>query len=209
MSSPEPLTPERRRELTRAHLLEAAAVVFAERGYDRASLDEIARRAGFTKGAVYSNFANKEELFEALYHERQEQMLHSFFEAAAASSAEEAAARVTDVYRLLAPSAAELGLWQEFQLYARRNPALLERLRADNRVMHAHLVELVEQHWRTREVDLPLPADLLARLYVAIFDGVAQQRALDPDAAADDLFTRLVEFVDRAIVALGGGPGGG
>src|SRR5271168_2584331 len=63
----EPLTPERRRQQTREHLLAAAAQVFGERGFHGASLDEVAAVAGFTKGAVYSNFKNKEDLFLALF----------------------------------------------------------------------------------------------------------------------------------------------
>ena len=63
----EPLTQERRRQLTREHLLAAAAQVFAERGFHGATLDEVARVAGFTKGAVYSNFASKDDLFLALF----------------------------------------------------------------------------------------------------------------------------------------------
>ena len=63
----QPLTPERRRQQTREHLLAAAAEVFAERGFHGASLDEVAAVAGFTKGAVYSNFKNKEDLFLALF----------------------------------------------------------------------------------------------------------------------------------------------
>ena len=62
----DPLTPERRRRQTRDHLLDAAAQVLAERGFHGASLDEVAAAAGFTKGAVYSNFKNKEDLFLAL-----------------------------------------------------------------------------------------------------------------------------------------------
>src|SRR5271165_3793460 len=63
----QPLTPERRRQQTRDHLLAAAAEVFAARGFHGASLDEVAAVAGFTKGAVYSNFKNKEDLFLALF----------------------------------------------------------------------------------------------------------------------------------------------
>ena len=66
----EPLTPERRRQQTREHLLAAAAQVFAERGFHGATLDEVATVAGFTKGAVYSNFKNKEDLFLALFRAR-------------------------------------------------------------------------------------------------------------------------------------------
>src|SRR5580704_16326188 len=62
----EPMTADRRRQQTRDYLLKAAAQVFAERGFHAATLDEVAAAAGFTKGAVYSNFKNKEDLFLAL-----------------------------------------------------------------------------------------------------------------------------------------------
>ena len=55
---------------TREHLLDAALEVFSRRGYDAASVDEIAAEAGYSKGAVYSNFSNKEELFLALIDRR-------------------------------------------------------------------------------------------------------------------------------------------
>ena len=59
-------TPERRRQLTREALVASARDVFAKRGFHAASLEEIAEAAGFTRGAVYSNFENKEELFFAV-----------------------------------------------------------------------------------------------------------------------------------------------
>src|SRR5439155_593917 len=63
---------QRRQEQTRAELLDAAARVFARRGYHGATLDEIAAEAGFTSGAVYSNFSGKEDLFLAApAHDRQ------------------------------------------------------------------------------------------------------------------------------------------
>src|SRR3954452_12890746 len=57
---------EIKQEQTRARLLEAAAAVFARSGYHGATLAEVAAEAGFTKGAVYSNFESKEALFLAL-----------------------------------------------------------------------------------------------------------------------------------------------
>ena len=79
----QPLTPERRRELTRTHLLDAAAQVFARQGFHGASIDAIAAAAGFTKGAVYSNFKNKEDLFVALLEERVERQVEQVREAMA------------------------------------------------------------------------------------------------------------------------------
>jgi len=55
---------------TRERLLDAALDVFSRRGYSAASVDEIAAEAGYSKGAVYSNFSNKEELFLALIDRR-------------------------------------------------------------------------------------------------------------------------------------------
>ena len=58
-----------RKAQTRARLLEAAAQVYARRGLDGATLDEVAAEAGFTKGAVYAHFGNKENLMLALVEE--------------------------------------------------------------------------------------------------------------------------------------------
>src|SRR3954469_18602041 len=57
---------------TRRELLDAALTVFAERGYRDASVDEVAERAGYSKGALYWHFGSKEELFWALLEERVE-----------------------------------------------------------------------------------------------------------------------------------------
>src|SRR5881409_2831591 len=64
------LTRTERQAQTRADLLEAAARVFARRGFAGASVEAIAAEAGFTRGAFYSNFSSKEELFAELLQER-------------------------------------------------------------------------------------------------------------------------------------------
>src|SRR5499426_2244171 len=55
-----------KRERTRAALLEAARVLIREKGYERTTIEEVARRAGMTTGAIYGNFKNRDELFIAL-----------------------------------------------------------------------------------------------------------------------------------------------
>lgn len=64
-----------RRRRTRARLLDAAFDVFAEQGVRAASVETIAERAGFTRGAFYSNFSSKEELFFALMEREKEMRL--------------------------------------------------------------------------------------------------------------------------------------
>ena len=63
---PEPLTRQDMQRMTRERLVFTARAVFARDGFHRASLDEIAKDAGFSKGAIYSNFGNKAELFLAV-----------------------------------------------------------------------------------------------------------------------------------------------
>ncbi len=66
----ERLSRQERKAQTRERLIDAAAQVFAQRGFEAASLDEVAAAAGYTKGAVYSNFASKTDLLIALLERR-------------------------------------------------------------------------------------------------------------------------------------------
>ena len=133
----EPLTPERRRQQTREHLLAAAAQVFAERGFHGASLDEVATVAGFTKGAVYSNFKNKEDLFLALFRARYEQETEAL-RATLHGSEVPSEDRLSDFVALVKDQThlalSNFGLlYQEFWLYAARNPAVREEIHPDRR----------------------------------------------------------------------------
>src|ERR1700685_3082394 len=67
-----------KRARTKEKLISAAAAVIGEKGYDRASLAEIAARAGMTRGAVYGNFKNKEELFLLLIETRWKPIIPPF-----------------------------------------------------------------------------------------------------------------------------------
>jgi AcrR family transcriptional regulator len=126
----QPLTPERRRQQTREHLLAAAAEVFGERGFHGASLDEVAAVAGFTKGAVYSNFKSKEDLFLALFkanYEREMQALRTTLDSEVPPES-----RISDFVSLIRDETRRtrnMGLlYQEFLLYAARNPTAREQL---------------------------------------------------------------------------------
>src|SRR3989475_9792177 len=73
--------PRRRREETRRRLMESALGVFARNGYERATVDEIVREAGFSKGAFYVHFEAKEDIFWARLEERISRQLSAFREA--------------------------------------------------------------------------------------------------------------------------------
>ena len=146
-------TPERRRQLTRDALVTSARQVFARRGFHAASLEEIAEAAGFTRGAVYSNFENKEELFFAVLDRHMELQLaafQDFFEQAGGPDA----AGNTDVVRVWrrlsgGEDAEWIALSLEFRLYALRNPDVRERFvaryHANRDAVVAYLTEVIAE----------------------------------------------------------------
>ena len=195
----EPLTPDRRRALTRQHLLAAASEVFARRGYAAATIDEVAERAGFSKGAVYSNFSSKEHLLMAVMQEQAATLVDRF------EAAPPDVAGLRDVY---AGSTAEeradsWALSIEFTLYALRRPEMHDALRATNRAIQERIVALVQAQCSAARITPPLPVESLARLYMAVFMGLWQQQVVDPDAVDDDAFPMAVLFLRNAIESLG------
>jgi AcrR family transcriptional regulator len=209
MTSPfavEPLTPDRRRELTREHLLRAAAQVFTERGFHGATLDEVAAVAGFTKGAVYSNFRNKEDLFLAVLGWIYENALEALRETLR-SSQTPSESRLSDFVDLISGQGLGDGadwsvLYEEFHLYALRNPAAREKLAELDRRDVAEVARVIEGE-REREGRRPLEsATDAARIVIALMRGVGMMRSLDPELADDDEFLPTVmAFTARGLLS--------
>jgi AcrR family transcriptional regulator len=198
----EPLTPERRRAMTRAHLLEAAAVVFAKKGFHGASLDEVATAAGFTKGAVYSNFVNKEDLFLALIDYRTEvqaaAVLHELDESSSESGAGD---ELTRIRELIARGYDEdmAALHFEFLAYAARHPGARAKLDATARKQHEVVVRIIAEQWKRRGYEPGYPADVLATIMLALFDGLATTRFLSPPLVTDDTLRQALEILYEVV----------
>src|SRR6266487_2275168 len=177
---------ESRVRLTRAHLLEAAADVFARRGFHGASVEEVSDVAGYTKGAVYSNFASKDELFLAVLQDRMRSQVE-FLERLSEQ------AKAAPGGSLIPPDLDWLDLkWCllafEFWLPALRNPAVGERLAEVYRQFRAELAPLLAPF-----VSQGMQAPDLASAAIALYEGLALQRHLDPGAVPVDLSVRVLE----------------
>ncbi|HXW35485.1 MAG TPA: TetR/AcrR family transcriptional regulator [Acidimicrobiales bacterium] len=180
-------TPERRRQLTREALVESARDVFAQRGFHAASLEEIAEAAGFTRGAVYSNFENKEELFFAVLDRHVELQLAAFDALFEESGGPVAASDedVVRVWRQLAtgsdPQWAALSL--EFRLYALRNHDVRDRFLARYHAYRDRIASYLSDILRDLDRELLIPVTHL----VAIVDwgagGIMELGLLDPGQA--------------------------
>jgi AcrR family transcriptional regulator len=183
----EPLTPERRRELTRRHLLEAAAIVFARDGFHGARLDDVAALAGFTKGAVYSNFKSKDDLFLALLDDRVDQQFAVTAEVLDLGP-HDRESQFPQMRGLISSFFAEdsfAALYLEFVLYARRNPAAREKLIASARRERDLIEALITSEQGNVSATAPYSVRALAEFSRAVLNGLSLTRLVDPEAITD------------------------
>lgn len=203
MPTPKPKRQRPTRAQTRQLLLQAAGEVFAERGYDRASLDEVATAAGLTKGAVYSSFAGKDDLFYALMRERIDERL------ALVAEAVERQATVSDMTRDAGSGLAQLMssqrdwhlLFIEFWARAVRDPSLHNEFAHERRSVRGLIAQFLEAQAQQAEVQLPAPAEELAVAVLALSNGIAIEHLADPDTVDPSTFgVALGLLLDRLLV---------
>jgi AcrR family transcriptional regulator len=193
-------TPERRRQRTREALLDAAAAVFAQRGFQGASLDEIAATAGYTRGAIYKHFADKEELLHEVCVRLNERALAEFDELPGGHEpwAELDVDAVTDQWRSMIERDTEFRIVMlEFQLHSYRNPALRERARVFMRANRGAIADYLKLRAAEVGEELPIDAEDLAAVFGTSSDAFAQLALVDPDAARQ--YGILLDLVVRGL----------
>jgi AcrR family transcriptional regulator len=190
------LTRKQKQAATRRLLMAAAAKVCAKRGLQQTSIDEVAEEAGYTKGAFYSNFASKEELFLAMLDERFEQRVRDIDAAIASTDDPEVAARRAgdDFQRFLAADPEWQRLFFEFAAYAARNEEFRVELVTRYRALRKRIAELLCRRAKELGVEPPIPFDQIALMLFAMGNGFALERLLEPDVVPDDLHGSMMSF---------------
>lgn len=199
----------RRRAETRNRLIAAAVTVFASVGVDQARVEDISEEAGYTRGAFYSNFADKDELIVALL-QRQLELATSAIET---SLGQVLAAPLPDDFTQLVHDAldvfdvnmpdpdwmlAELGL----RMYARRNPAIEPHLRAYEERRLASMVEVLDNAMTQAGVRATIPMEHLISIAMAIQTdctvrtGVAPEESGTTPAARDLMVSMLAGCIE-------------
>jgi AcrR family transcriptional regulator len=197
-------TARSKNESSRERLLEAAAKVFAERGYQAASIDEIAAAAGLSKGAVYWNFSSKDELFHALLEERIDRQLEETAEILRSAPTDRPIdPDVANRWEAMLGGERELMLLsQEQWARAVRDP----RLRARYAERQARLRDVLADglRARVRRTGAPrfsTPAADVATAYLALANGLALQRLVDPEGVPDGLLENITSLIYEGLVA--------
>jgi AcrR family transcriptional regulator len=189
-----------RQQRTRGELVDAAERLFIKHGFHAASLDAVAAEAGFTKGAVYSNFASKEDLFFAVYERRVDRRVEQM-EAAIAE-----APTPRDAIEHMIPGAggrpqAEdgwLAVFFEFWAHVLRHPELRERFAAQ----HRRVIEPLAKASAELEQLRPDDAHKVATARFAMQLGLQLERLTQPDVVDADLSRRV------GLMFIGGGKDG-
>ena len=191
------LTRAQKKAETRSCLLEAAAKVFAHRGMQQGSIDEVAEHAGYTKGAFYANFKSKEELFLAMLDDRFAKHLEEIDRVLTSDDEPEDQARVgaANFIDFISSDPEWERLFFEFSAYASRNENFRQELVTRRRYLQERMAELYRRRAEQLGVEPPIPVEDIARMTFAMADGIALQKLLDPDSVSAELYpTMLATF---------------
>jgi len=189
------LTRERRRELTRTALIEAAADLFAHRGFNGTSLEEIAHTAGFTRGAIYKNFRSKEEILMAVVEWNVELQLAAYADVLEGMSVTtlERASAAADVWARFFTRDPELALLDlELRLHALRNPEFRPRLVEWDLRWRDRIASFAQEQLKAAGLTLTISPTDFAAFTLAAVEGLSV--AASVHAEERERYDRLVAF---------------
>lgn len=173
-----------KRQRTRAKLLEAARELIRERGYERATLQAVAERAGMTSGAIYGNFKNRDDLFMALagvYWAPIQPDIRPGTTFAQKMRAIAAATVAVIPDRQVAAAGRLGGL-----AYTLRHEEIRARVAGVTAASFAQGAAWLKTV--TEDGDLPMPAEQLVVVIHSMTEGLLYQRFLTPDLVPDEVF---------------------
>jgi AcrR family transcriptional regulator len=186
---------------TRAQLLDAGERAFAALGYHGTTIEEIAERAGFTRGAFYANFADKADLFLTLLEDRNETNLQGL-RAHLDSDQDRSVGVFMDWFeRGFAQSGPLEVAYSEFQALAANNPDYMQRFAQRLRDVRRTVSQLIEDAAARTGVVLAIPADEFATMAIALVDGFAVHHRLDPDATPPTMLAAAVQYLWQGTLA--------
>lgn len=195
------LTRSEKRAETRQALIDAAGRVFAERGFAASSVEAIAAEAGFTRGAFYSNFRTKEELFAELLQQR----AFSVYRDMAAESADNGRPSLRETgERLAAIQRDENGqslfrLWLELLAHAGRDEDFRKIAAGFWRGTRELSAAAIEKSYVESGARPPANPEWLATAMIALDIGLALQHFIDPEQVPLEIYPALYELLFRPL----------
>ncbi|WP_323375700.1 TetR/AcrR family transcriptional regulator [Streptomyces alkaliterrae] len=172
-----------RRARTRQRLLDAALEVFAEEGFGRSTVEQVCERAGFTRGAFYSNFTSLDELFLAMWERRSAHMLDDLRAVLADVAPDGPRAALHAALAAVPVDDAWYRVTAEFTAHALRHPALRRVMAAREQAILETIMPVVVAAL-SRAGRRVTDEEALGRALVAVHDGTSVQVLMEPDSAS-------------------------
>lgn len=172
-----------KRARTRAQLVDAAAQLIGTRGLEQTSLEDVAQRAGMTRGAIYGNFKDRDELFLAVMDARWQPVVPNF---KAGAGYEEQMRLLADavIAALPARRIASIGA-ASFQFYALTHEKMRARFVQINAEVYRRAAEELLQYVPAR--DLPMPVDTFVKVLHSLIDGLTFLSFLTPELITEEV----------------------
>jgi AcrR family transcriptional regulator len=198
------MTREESRARTRELVLDSASVIFRRDGFHQASIDEIAEEAGFSRGAVYSSFANKEDFFLALHDREAQKSVQLIAERLLEDGTLEDAARTaarTFYERHLADPEWSL-LMAEFSVHAARNPDVARRFREQDQLWREASTRLIAEICARECVRCDeREANEVVTAMMAIGCGITLEQQVAPDTVSQEMMEDVFVGIAQRIGA--------
>lgn len=204
-AAPKRLTRKEKQEKTRQRLLDAAEQVFLRRGLQGSSVEEITTEAGFTRGAFYSNFKSKDELFVELLHARVYDRYTEMAEEAQRQPGTPRERLRWGIERVRDVQKGEEGnwlfrLWLECLTQAARDEEFRKLAATFWSGNRAVLSEQTKATFDELGGEPPLPPGQIATAMIALDVGLAVQHLVDPDEVPLDLYVPLFDLLFGGLV---------
>ncbi len=196
------------REDTRQRLFAAAAAVFVREGIAGSSVEDICVEADLTRGALYSNFTDKNELVMAMIDDHVERDMAEMERLMdmAASPVEWVKLIESPERRRDGPLGTDPVLYMEFTLYALRNPNNRPRLADHQRQWREVIATVVRADNERLDVDPLMPVDEAAAMILAMDNGYLLSEMIEPGSYAPGTFSRNIVALQRLFEASAANP---
>jgi AcrR family transcriptional regulator len=192
-----PPSRKQRQARTREKLMRSASKLFCQRGLQQASVDDIAQDAGYTKGAFYSNFKSKEELFLAMLDQKFGEEIERIESALRIDESPDEAARHAgeDVIRFLRSDPEWERLFLEFVAYAGRDNEFRQELLTRCRAQEAQVARVYERWSESIGIEAPIPIEDITRITAIMTQGFLLNQQIDPELGEELYGTMLAAFM--------------
>lgn len=199
------LTRAEQRAVTRRRLVEAAGRVFCRVGFEAAPIDVIAEEAGYSRGAFYSNFESKDELFVELLGHHLDAEVETLSRALArVESAADLAPAIERRYQVLGEDSSWCVLTTEFQLYAMRGGTKAVQFSEMYEHYRQRLGDLIANHFDRLGIASELSPYEFGVSQIALSHGLALQRAANGSLDSSLPARALAMFIRGAIAESSG-----